>query len=378
MNTSNYKDEFDQLNKIVKSYNLNSLKDSLLFANKSKSKLPNLSNIPQYHNIVGLINFRLNDLDNSISNFEKAIDLNPNFYSAYYNLGLLFFKTKNLKKSYNFLNKAIIIKNDYKLARDKLIEILSFYEPDDKDSNFLSDIDKKIKKVPYKIDFSKKITDEQIINYFINCKKIVIKDMEDLSYSKVQIYRTKFINLNCERHKAIFFKYNSIPKYCFECYKVVIDSKNIYDLLKMTLIFDQLTFFHKFNRKNMIDKKSKTDTFKSIIYCQSLEEVSQVEKETKNILSAYFDERILVESKRGCHEYALKYPEYKKIFKKKSDMMSMPNEWLDNEKKYDLENTKDGIENLGVSHETKKGISLNNFLVMNNWFNDQKIFFKKG
>ena len=375
MNTSNYKDEFNQLNKIAKSYSLYSLKDTLLFANNSKFKLPNLNNIPQYHNIVGLINFRLNDLENSILDFEKAINLDPNFYSAYYNLGLLFFKTKNLKKSYSFLNKAIIIKNDYKLARDKIIEILSFYEPEDKNSNYISDINNKIKKVPYEIDFSTEITDLQIINYLKNCKKVVLKNLDDLSYNKVQIYRTKSINLNCERHKAIFFKYNSIPKYCFECYKVVIESKNFYDLLKMSLIFDQISYFHKFNRKNMIDKKSENDIFKSIIYCQSLEEVFQVEKETKNILSIYFDDQIYIESKRGCHEYALKYPEYKKIFKNKSEMMSMPNEWLDNEKKYDLENTKDGEENLGVTHDTKKGISLNNFLVMNNWFNNQKIFF---
>ena len=53
----------------------------------------------------------------------------------------------------------------------------------------------------------------------------------------------------------------------------------------------------------------------------------------------------------------------------------MPNEWLDNEKKYDLENTKDGVENSGVSRDTIKGISLNNFLVLNNWFSNQKIFF---
>ena len=66
----------------------------------------------------------------------------------------------------------------------------------------------------------------------------------------------------------------------------------------------------------MIDKKSGTDIFKSIIYCQSLEEVFQVENETKKILSIYFDGQILIESKRGCHEYASKYPEYKKIFKK--------------------------------------------------------------
>ena len=156
MDTSNYKDEFNQLNKIVKSYNLNPLKDSLLFANASKSKLPNLDYIPQYHNIVGLINFRLNDLEKSILDFEKAINLNPNFYSAYYNLGLLFFKTENLKKSYSFLNKAITIKQDYKLARDKLIEILSFYEPEDGEANFITDMHKKIKQVPIRINFSKK------------------------------------------------------------------------------------------------------------------------------------------------------------------------------------------------------------------------------
>ena len=87
---------------------------------------------------------------------KKQLILNPNFHSAYYNLGLLFFKTKELKKSYSFLNKAINIKNDYKLARDKIIEILSFYEPNDENSNFISDIDKKVKQVPYEIDFSKK------------------------------------------------------------------------------------------------------------------------------------------------------------------------------------------------------------------------------
>ena len=60
-----------------------------------------------------------------------------------YNLGLLFFKTKDLKNLI-FFKKAIIIKNDYKLARDKIIEILSFYEPNNEFSNFISDIDKKL------------------------------------------------------------------------------------------------------------------------------------------------------------------------------------------------------------------------------------------
>ena len=71
-----------------------------------------------------------------------------------------------------------------------VIEILSFYEPKNEETNFITEIDKKIKQVHCKIDFSKKITDQKIINYFKNCKKVVQKDLEDISYNKVQIYRT--------------------------------------------------------------------------------------------------------------------------------------------------------------------------------------------
>ena len=104
-------------------------------------------------------------------------------------------------------------------------------------------------------------------------------------------------------------------------------------------------------------------------------EVFEVENKTKKILSIYFDDSVSIISKRGCHEYASKYPEYKKIFHNKSKMMPFPDEWLQNETEYDSENTKNGIESIGFVHDTKKGISLNNFLIINNWFNDQKIFF---
>ena len=45
-------------------------------------------------------------------------------------------------------------------------------------------------------------------------------------------------------------------------------------------MFDQIDFFGEFNRKNMIDKRTNKDVFKSIIYCTSLEEVLDVEKKT--------------------------------------------------------------------------------------------------
>ena len=373
MDLSLYKNELTEINKIVKSYNDNPLKKTLLLANYSKSKLPNLNNIPQYHNILGLINLRLNDIKKSILDFETAIKINPKFHPAYYNLGLAYFNSNNLDLSYSFLIKAINLKKDYKMAADKLIELLSFYEPVKTSANLIYDLNKKIKKVKFNIDLSNKISDQKIIDYFSRCKKIALENLEDLSYNKLQIFRKKTIFLNCERHKSIFKKYNTIPKYCFDCFKVVIESKSFYDLLKVSLLFDQVTFFSNFNRKNMIDKKSKKDVFKSIIYCSNLEQVFETEKKTKEILNRYFDNNLLITSKRGCYEYELKFPEYKKINKNHSKLMSFPEKWTDNEKEYDLENTKDGFEKKISVHNTIKGNSLHNFLIINNWFNDQKL-----
>ena len=373
MDKQNYENEFAQINKIIECQNTSSSKEALLLANYSKEKYPYLNNMAQFHNILGLINFKLSDLEKSILDFEKSINIDPNFYPGYYNLGLAYFNTSELDKSYKFLIKSIHIKKDYKLARDKIIELLSFYEPNFSTDNEIFNLDQKIKNIPLNIDFSKKISDREIVDFLIKCKKIVNKTLKNLSYNKVQIFRKKTIFLNCERHKKIFFKYNSIPKYCFECFKVVIESKNIYDLLKLSLLFDQITFFSNFNRKNMIDKKSKNDVFKSIIYCTSLEQVLEVEKKTEKILNKYFKNNFLVKSKRGCHEYEVKYPEYTKISENKTQLMYFPEKWINNEKKFDEENTKDGLEKKIEVHNTIKGNSLHNFLIINNWFEDQKL-----
>tara|TARA_Y100001970_G_scaffold445_1_gene528 strand:+ start:9115 stop:10248 length:1134 start_codon:yes stop_codon:yes gene_type:complete len=373
MNKQDYANEFAQVNKIVESYNTSSSKEALLLANLSKERYPNLKKLAQFHNMLGLINFKLSDLEQSILDFETATSINKNFHPGYYNLGLAYFNTGKLDKSYYNLIKAINIKKDYKLARDKVIELLSFYAPKVSFDNDVYKLDKKIKEISLNIDFSKKISDAQVINHYIKCKKIVKKNLKDLSYNKLQIFRKKSIFLNCERHKSIYLKYNTIPKFCFECFKVVIESENFYDLLKVSILFDEIPFFSNFNRKNMIDKKSKKDIFKSIIYCTSLEQVLDTEKKTKKILNKYFENNFFIKSKRGCHEYEVNYPQYTKISDNKSELMVFPDKWLENEKKFDEENTKSGFEKKQSVNDSIKGNSLHNFLIINNWINDQKL-----
>ena len=370
MKPKNISNERDQINKILQSYNQDTLKQTLFLANYCKSQFPNLENIPVFHNIIGLVNLRLKDWKQSIKNFEKAIKLNSNFVEAYYNLGLAYFDIGDLEESYNYLIKAINLKKDYKKARNKIIELLSFYNPKNSADNYITYLNDKIKETPYNIDFSSKISDDQINDYFNRCKKIVTENLNDLSYNKYQIFRRKSVFLNCERHKAIFLKYNTIPNYCFGCFKVVIKSKNLFDLIKVSLVFDEIKFFFNFNRKSIVDKRYGDISYKSLIYCSSIEEVNNIANYSKKILSKIVDENIDIESKRGCSEFALSYPDYKKIYEDKSKLMRYPDEWIKNENKFDDENTKDNVEKNRIINDTLNGGSLNNILIMNNWIKD--------
>ena len=64
MNNQNLNIEKNQINKILQIYSQNKIKDALFQANYSKLKYPNLSRIPIFHNLLGLINLRLKDWEN--------------------------------------------------------------------------------------------------------------------------------------------------------------------------------------------------------------------------------------------------------------------------------------------------------------------------
>ena len=135
----------------------------------------------------------------------------------------------------------------------------------------------------------------------------------------------------------------------------------------MVLIFEEESYFFNFTRKSLIDKRYGDVSFKNIIYCSSIEEVYDVEKKTKKILNKIIDNDINIESKRGCTEFAISFPDYKKIYKDKTKLMKYPNEWHSNEEKFDDENTKNNIKIKRKINNSITGASLNNILIINNW-----------
>jgi|TARA_B100001059_G_C17753775_1_gene538709 tetratricopeptide (TPR) repeat protein len=351
-----------QISKIIESFKTDPLINTLSIINKSNLNYPNLNYYPIYHNLNGMVNLRLQKYEEAVLNFKDAIKLKKDFAEAYFNLGLAFFDIGELSLSYTNFLKAYEIKKDYKKARDAIIEVLSYYTPK-KNISIIDKINLKLKKVQLHL---KDISNTKILTFYENCKEIVDKDLKDLSYEKNEIIIRKSKFLNCQRHKALFNKHNIISKFCFSCFKVVIETKDAIDLIKLTLIFQESDFLKFFLRKTMLDNRENKISFKGFVYCSSINEMIQIEKRLKEKLNFFLIEPISINSKRGCSEFGASYPEYPKINKDNSLNFNYKKNWQNIEKNFDTSHM------INIKFEKKVNAtlletSLHNFLVINKW-----------
>ena len=79
------------------------------------------------------------------------------------------------------------------------------------------------------------------------------KKYKRTTFYETQIFRRNSINLNCERHHKAFNEFNIIPKFCFSCFKVQIEPKNILELFKLFFIFDKLELPKNNTRKCTVE-----------------------------------------------------------------------------------------------------------------------------
>ena len=114
--------------------------------------------------------------------------------------------------------------------------------------------EKEISLLQLNIGKSGKIEDQTISNILNQSKKILRKYFKTkLILNTTQIPRGGKVDLNCDRHMQIFENHNVIPEYCFGCFKVLIEPKNVIDLIKLHLLFDRLKFDNENFRKCMIE-----------------------------------------------------------------------------------------------------------------------------
>ena len=119
-------------------------------------------------------------------------------------------------------------------------------------------------------------------------------------------------------------------------------------------------------RKCFIDFRNDEKNYKGIIYCTTLEEANKINDKVGKYLKTRIDEDIKSHVKRGCREFAEKYPEFKNLEK---NVMEYKKEWKKIETEFDANNKK-----IYKSGERKliNGLNLKDVLIFENWIDFAK------
>ena len=304
--------------------------------------------------------------------YEMAIKINPKFSDAYNNLGVILSDQGKIHEAIHNYSEAFIHNPKNKNAQLNLVNDLTYYK-----TNKLNDIDNPIivannefREAHHDFVFANLLKDNYLSIFFENSNKIFNKIKHiigDLNFKETQTFRRNPFNLNCKRHHRLFNEFNVIPKFCFSCYKIQIEPKNVLELFKLFFIFDGIKFKDNNWRKCMIETRPEiSGAYKGYIYCSSMKEANEILLYILPTLKKFIKFKVSI--KRGCSEFYQIFPNYKQTDENKNDFMKYNDEWNKIEKEDD--NKTLNIEKLYQS--TIKGFSLSDFLIMKHWLSYAK------
>ena len=390
-------DQKDEINNLIKNYNSKNFKEALKNAN-------NLTNIKVNNKEISLIcgelflHYKL--YKKALFSFAYSIKLDPNFFLAYKYLAVGEYSIGNFQKSLKILEKAksindndsdlyfniarcyddlgqyeLSIKNYVKSldidpnnnnSKINLIKSLTFHKPTTKVKNQIVDTDLELYKLKSPLKKGS-ILDDNDIKSFLKKSFSILKNYNlNLDYEYSQIFRNNVELTDCPRYHAAFNSYNIIPKNCFSCFKVQINVSYVSDLIKLHFLFNDLESVKNI-KKCMVEKRNDIEgNYKGFIYCTSIEEAESL----KNKLVILIDERLEIKHdtfvKRGCSEFALKYPDYKITDPKSKSFFKYKDEWEKKEKIVNQFYPKNISNELNLQ-DTLSGNSLNDIFVIQNW-----------
>ena len=390
-------DHKDEINNLIKNYNSKNFKEALKNAN-------NLTNVKVNNKEISLIcgelflHYKL--YKKALFSFAYSIKLDPNFFLAYKYLAVGEYSIGNFQKSLKILEKAksindndsdlyfniarcyddlgqyeLSIKNYVKSldidpnnnnSKINLIKSLTFHKPTTKVKNQIVDTDLELYKLKSPLKKGS-ILDDNDIKSFLKKSFSILKNYNlNLDYEYSQIFRNNVELTDCPRYHAAFNSYNIIPKNCFSCFKVQINVSYVSDLIKLHFLFNDLESVKNI-KKCMVEKRNDIEgNYKGFIYCTSTEEAESL----KNKLVILIDERLEIKHdtfvKRGCSEFALKYPDYKITDPKSKSFFKYKDEWEKKEKIVNQFYPKNISNELNLQ-DTLNGNSLNDIFVIQNW-----------
>ena len=328
-------------------------------------------------NNIGVALFNLGRFNDAIIFFKKLSLHENNSVNSLRSLGIAYKNIGNYEKAMKYFVKISNIRSNDDSINQNLIDIFNFYSPNETKNNYLIELNKEILDLNKDLKITKPINLKYIKN-FIN-KYLVKLDNLNFEYKETQIFRRNEINLNCDRHFTVFNKYKIIPKYCFNCYKVQIDLKNIIDLIKVFLIFNIVNFENNNIRKCIVEtRKNVSGNYKSYIFCTGLEEAKKIIRVVSEEIKKFGITARKIIIKHGCTEFYKEYPGYEKINYKGEQKFQYLNEWQEKEDLIDKSLNKNNVNDEKIVGPTINQITLSDILIIKNWMAYAKLIGDKS
>ena len=356
------------LNGII-NINLNNWGKAQISLNKAISL--NKGYVEAYNNL-GIVHNNLGNLEEAIKNFSVSVKLKNNYSNGYNNLGSAYDDLEQNELAIENYSKALEFDSNHADAQRNLIHILTHFTPLKKNFNPIVIANNSLQKLKKNFIFTKGVKKLDIATLFKNSNKVIQNNIKELTFIETQIYRRNSIDLNCKRHHKVFNYFDVIPKFCFNCFKIQIEPKNVLELFKLFLIFDELKLSKNNTRKCLVELRPNiSGTYKGLIYCTGMEEAEEILKDITPILKKIINNDVMIKIRRGCSEFAEKYKEYKEVNKSKPNFMKYKNEWNEKERIFDIDEIKSKKRKKNFK-DSISGLTVSDILVMNNWLNYAK------
>ena len=326
----------------------------------TKTLKENKNNADAYNN-KGAALFHIGNFKESLEEFKKGLELKPNNPIFLNNIGNSLNSLKKFDEALYYYNESIKFYKNYNLPILNTIKILTHFDAE-KNYNKYIEANNKIRSFKNDININETITDKKIISFFKEYIKLLPNEIIEYDYKATEIFR-RDKSLNCSRHEKVFNKYNTIPEFCFGCYKIQIEPNNLLDLIKLFVIFDKINLSNNIRKCTLETRENVSGTYKGLIYCSGIDEANKLLNFISSILEKTIDKKINIKIKRGCTEFSESYPNYAETNPSSKNFMHYNKSWKSNEHIVDTEkNFKNKI-----FHPTLNGVTLSDILIIKNW-----------
>ena len=288
---------------------------------------------PSLYNIKGVAYAKLNLLDKALESYKIALSMTPDYAEAHMNIGVTLEDMGRFDDAVAAYCDAIIHKPNFMYAKQNLANLLKTYSPKGVTRNPLILIDNEIKSQTKELHLNK--NNQDLALYISRVIKKIENADKNIRTNHSQIYRQNRVDLNCNRHLALFSAREVISEFCFGCYKVQVEVNSILDLIRLTSLFYSINFDQNYTRKCMVETRPAIKgIYKGLVFCRDFSQAKKIKKLLDENLTL-IDSKLLSKIKKGCSEFPLIYPRYNELDKNGQGKMRYLKNWKSVENEFD-------------------------------------------